>query len=58
MTQKRVTHLPRDDDSNGWSRILGPRTPTPALQSPIRADWVVVGAGYAGLAAARRLAVT
>lgn len=54
MTRIRV--LPRDDDTNGWSRILPPRTPKPALKEHVRADWVVIGAGFAGLAAARRLA--
>ena len=56
MTMKPISQLPQNDSSNGWSRILPPRTPKPALQSNIEADWIVVGAGYAGLAAARRLA--
>lgn len=48
--------LPSDDSTNGWSRILPPRQARPSLQGDVRADWVVVGAGFAGLAAARRLA--
>lgn len=48
--------LPQDDSTNGWSRVLPPRTPTPPLEGEQRADWVVVGAGWAGVAAARRLA--
>ncbi len=52
----KIGTLPADDDSNGWSRILPPRTPRPALEGERRADWLVVGAGFAGLAAARRLA--
>ena len=52
----RIDLLPSDDQTNGWSRILPPREPQPSLKSEQRADWVVVGAGYAGLAAARRLA--
>lgn len=52
----KIDHLPENDATNGWSRILAPRTPQPALKGDIRADWLVVGAGYAGLAAARRLA--
>lgn len=48
--------LPRDDDGNGWSRILPPRTPKPPLEGEHGADWIVLGAGWAGLAAARRLA--
>lgn len=56
MTAQRVAHLPINDGSNGWSRILPQRTPQPALCGEQHADWVVIGAGYAGLAAARRLA--
>jgi glycine/D-amino acid oxidase-like deaminating enzyme len=56
MTARRISHLPINDGGNGWSRILPPRTPKTALSDQQRADWVVIGAGYAGLAAARRLA--
>ncbi|MCB1376760.1 MAG: FAD-binding oxidoreductase [Alphaproteobacteria bacterium] len=52
----RITHLPVNDKTNGWSLILPHRAPNPALAGSMKADWVVVGAGYAGLAAARRLA--
>lgn len=52
----RIAITPLNDASNGWSRILPPRQPHPPLQADILADWVVVGAGQAGLAAARRLA--
>ncbi|MFT3960970.1 NAD(P)/FAD-dependent oxidoreductase [Propionivibrio sp.] len=45
-----------NDKTNGWSRILPPRQPRPALQGELSVDWAVVGAGQAGLAAARRLA--
>jgi glycine/D-amino acid oxidase-like deaminating enzyme len=51
----QISHLPVNDSSNGWSLILPRRRPKPALATDVRADWVVVGAGYAGLAAARRL---
>ena len=51
-----ISFLPSNDASNGWNRILPPRSPLPPLQGRKRADWVVVGAGFAGLAAARRLA--
>jgi len=53
----RLIHpLPQDDHSNGWSALLPSRTPCPALAADIQVDWLVVGAGYAGLAATRRLA--
>ena len=53
-----ITSLPADDPTNGWSRILPERTPTAPLATDIRADWLVIGGGYAGLAAAGRLAET
>ena len=54
-----MTHidlLPQDDSSNGWNNILPPRNSNPPLTDTVSPDWVVVGAGFAGLAAARRLA--
>jgi glycine/D-amino acid oxidase-like deaminating enzyme len=51
-----ISFLPSSDSNNGWNRILPPRSPNPPLQGRQRADWIVVGAGFAGLAAARRLA--
>ncbi len=51
-----IRRLPINDKTNGWNVILPQRTPNPALAGEIKADWVVAGAGYAGLAAARRLA--
>ena len=50
-----ISILPKDDRTNGWSAILPERPITPALKGGQHADWVVIGAGYAGLAAARRL---
>ena len=52
----KIQRLPKDDKTNGWSAILPDRPAKAALSSDIKADWVVLGAGYAGLAAARRLA--
>lgn len=48
--------LPRNDSTNGWSGIIAPRTPNAPLTQNETVDWVVVGGGLAGLAAARRLA--
>jgi len=56
MTAQQVSHFPINDNSNGWSRILPTRTPKVPLAGSQTADWVVIGGGYAGLAAARRLA--
>ncbi len=52
----KISILPQDDRTNGWSAILPERTITAALKGDQHSDWVVIGAGYAGLAAARRLA--
>ncbi|MFT4742506.1 MAG: glycine/D-amino acid oxidase-like deaminating enzyme [Yoonia sp.] len=51
-----IFRLPQNDNTNGWSGILPPRSPHASLQDNIQADWLVIGAGFAGLAAARRLA--
>ncbi|MGI9605323.1 MAG: NAD(P)/FAD-dependent oxidoreductase [Acidimicrobiales bacterium] len=51
-----VTLLPDYDRQNGWLEIL-PAAPEPTvMRGELTADVVVVGAGYGGLAAARRLA--
>lgn len=39
----------------GWNALLPQRAPRPPLAGDIRVDYAVVGAGYTGLAAARRL---
>ena len=48
--------LPSDDRTNGWTGTLPEREPSPPLSGAVTAHWVVIGAGFAGLAAARRLA--
>ncbi|WP_416423708.1 FAD-binding oxidoreductase [Pseudomonas sp. App30] len=52
----KVTHLPADDSTCGWFHLAPPRTPRPAHAGHRSARWVVVGAGFTGLAAARQLA--
>lgn len=47
--------VPEDLAGSGWYEILKDRPDFPRLESNIRADWLVVGAGFAGLSAARRL---
>lgn len=48
--------LPREDRTCGWLAPVAPRTPARRLSGSESADVVVVGAGFVGLAAARRLA--
>ena len=40
---------------SGWNALLPKREPAPPLTTDIKVKYVVVGAGYAGLSAARRL---
>ncbi|QIG46639.1 FAD-binding oxidoreductase [Nordella sp. HKS 07] len=42
---------------SGWNALLEPRVPMPPLVGSHVFDYVVVGAGYSGLAAARQLAL-
>lgn len=50
--------LPEEDAANGWTAMLPARRPRPALEGRHAADWAVLGAGFTGLAAARRLATS
>ncbi|OIN09181.1 NAD(P)/FAD-dependent oxidoreductase [Oceanisphaera psychrotolerans] len=50
-----VSRIPRDTGPAGWNKILTPARHYPQLKEDIRAEWVVVGGGFAGIAAARRL---
>lgn len=47
--------MPIDPGISGWSAILPPGAQYLPLDKTITADWLVIGAGFAGLAAARRL---
>ena len=52
----QIKRLPVVDNTLGWYNVLPTRTENPALAGDKSADWIVLGAGYAGLSAARRLA--
>lgn len=49
--------LPNDDKSCGWYSALTPAKPIKHLAGAQKTDYAIIGAGFAGLAAARRLAV-
>ncbi|WP_256357700.1 FAD-binding oxidoreductase [Pseudomonas sp. PDM28] len=51
-----IVNLPHDDHSCGWYAALPEPRPAKRLTGEQKADYVVIGAGFAGLAAARRLA--
>lgn len=56
MSRHVVRRLPSDAGTSGWTAISSRRFPVRRLESNIVADWLIVGAGFAGLSAARRLA--
>ena len=51
----RVAKLPKDPGVSAWNAVLDPPAPPRLLEENRTADWVVIGAGFAGLAAAQRL---
>ena len=55
MTRHVVKRLPVDTGVSGWEAISQRGFPTKALDSDITADWLIIGGGFAGLSAARRL---
>ena len=55
MTTYRARQLPRHQGPAAWNAILGAQPPARVLDGDHLADFVVVGGGFAGLSAARRL---
>lgn len=53
----RNTSTPSDDNGCGWFDLSPERQPRPAHLGRTDARWVVLGAGFTGLAAARQLAL-
>ncbi len=51
----KVKRLPKDPGPAAWNALLPPARPARRLEERVTADWLVIGAGWAGLAAARRL---
>ncbi len=54
----KVSSFPCDPGVSGWNAILPKQSRYPELTDSLRCDWLVIGAGFAGLAAARRLQQT
>ncbi len=50
-----ITQMPCDPGPAGWNAILPPAEGATVLDTKITADWLVIGGGFAGLAAVRRL---
>lgn len=55
MKHHTVKRLPVDTGRSGWEAISTRGFPVQTLESDVRADWLIIGAGFAGLSAARRL---
>ncbi|WP_025731749.1 NAD(P)/FAD-dependent oxidoreductase [Carnimonas nigrificans] len=52
----RVSALPQDDKTPGWFYTSRTRIAMPTPEQDLKAPWVVLGAGFTGLSAARQLA--
>lgn len=55
MSHHTIDRLPVDTGKSGWEAIASRTIPVKALEADISADWLIIGAGFAGLSAARRL---
>ncbi len=55
MTRYTAKRLPDLKGQAAWNAILGPQQALPTLEGDQTADVVIIGAGFAGLSAARRL---
>lgn len=55
MRARIARRLPVHQGQAAWNAILGPQPPARLLADERSADFVIVGAGFAGLSAARRL---
>ncbi len=53
----KARRLPKDPGPAGWNRLLPEAGPPDPLEGSETADWLIIGAGFAGLAAARRLSL-
>ncbi|WP_312795066.1 FAD-binding oxidoreductase [Tianweitania sp.] len=50
-----VKRLPVENGTSGWEAISPRSFPIRVLEGDVNADWLIIGAGFAGLSAARRL---
>ncbi|UVC17974.1 NAD(P)/FAD-dependent oxidoreductase [Mesorhizobium onobrychidis] len=55
MSDLVVKRLPAESGTSGWEALSRRSFPVRTLDGDVSADWLVIGAGFAGLSAARRL---
>lgn len=55
MSNHVVNQLPVDTGKSGWEAISKRHFPLKKLEGDLNADWLIIGGGFAGLSAARRL---
>ncbi|KIC14934.1 NAD(P)/FAD-dependent oxidoreductase [Leisingera sp. ANG-Vp] len=55
MSRYDAKRLPRQTGAAGWNAILPQQAALPVLESDLTADVTIIGGGFAGLSAARRL---
>ncbi|MBB2202635.1 NAD(P)/FAD-dependent oxidoreductase [Gluconacetobacter tumulisoli] len=55
MATHRIQKLPVDTGVSGWEALSARTFPVRPLSGDVNADWLIIGAGFAGLSAARRL---
>ena len=55
MTLRRIKRPPPDAGRSGWEALSRRVAPVRVLDAALTADWLIIGAGFAGLSAARRL---
>ncbi|WP_376703084.1 FAD-binding oxidoreductase [Mesorhizobium sp. ISC25] len=58
MSDLVVKRLPAESGTSGWEAISRRCFPIRTLDGDVSADWLIIGAGFAGLSAARRLSQT
>lgn len=55
MSRHVIDRLPVDTGTSGWEAISQRKTPVCRAEGDVTADWLIIGGGFAGLSAARRL---
>ena len=50
-----MINVSKNPGSSAWNDLLPERETLPSLSGNLKSDWLIVGAGFAGLSAARRV---